>query len=104
MIDKFEIVEWRNILVTVLENFWNDSPTLFILVYQRLKFVCMLECKGLNPFEIFSEKGNINHILCSRELRYCFSKVFHVQHCNILQQINSHLAAVIQSRNRGRKN
>lgn len=25
MIDKFEIVECRKILVTVLENFWNDS-------------------------------------------------------------------------------
>ena len=43
MIDKFEIVECRNILVTFLENIWNDSPTRFILVFQRLKFVCMLE-------------------------------------------------------------
>jgi hypothetical protein len=31
-------------------------------------------------------------------------KVFHVPHGNILQKINSYLAAVIQSRNTGRKN
>jgi hypothetical protein len=59
---------------------------------------------ALNPFEISSEKRNISHNSCSREMRYCFCKVFHVQHCNILQKINSHLAAVIQSRNMGRKN
>jgi hypothetical protein len=104
MIDKFEIVECRNILVTVLENFWNDKSYSIHFGISKTKVCMHAGSKGLNPFEIFSEKGNINHILCSRELRYCFSKVFHVQHCNILQQINSHLAAVIQSRNTGRKN